>query len=275
MLPKQPNCNPKTMKHLLLLIALCTQIWSHAAEVIPVAPIEKCFLCSSTPSLTMYFQGTASKAVLIFIPGGEGYIGLKEGQTNHRYHLFQTLKRLTDPTLTSGQWDVVLLDSPTELSPRQYYPAARGSSDHLIRIESVMRHYKEKTGLPVWLMGHSNGGISLTYFLKHAQKNNKLDLIGGMIPSGIRNESSFEAPIPFPVLFLHHQSDGCSHTTPSAAQALHEKVKKAASSATDFVFVTSGESEARDPCRSGHHMYFGAGEETAKAIDAFMSAHVR
>ncbi len=44
MLPKQPNCNPKTMKHLLLLIALCTQIWSHAAEVIPVAPIEKCFL---------------------------------------------------------------------------------------------------------------------------------------------------------------------------------------------------------------------------------------
>jgi pimeloyl-ACP methyl ester carboxylesterase len=264
-----------TMKRLLLLFALCAQFLSHAAEVIPVTPIEKCFLCSSTPSLTMYFQGTASKAVVMFIPGGEGYIGLKEGQTNHRYHLFQTLKRLTDPTLTSGQWDVVLLDSPTELSPRQHYPAARGASDHLIRIESAIRFYKEKTGLPVWLMGHSNGGISLTHFLQYAQKKNKLDLIGGMIPSGIRNESNFEAPIPFPVLFLHHQNDGCSHTMPSAAQSLHERVKKVGTAAVDFAFVTSGEPEARDPCRSGHHMYFGAGEETAKAIDAFMSANVR
>ncbi len=263
------------MKNLLLLFALCTHLLSHAAEVIPVTPIAKCFLCSSAPSLTMYFKAPQAKAVLLFIPGGEGTIGLKEGQTNHRFHLFQTLQRLTDPTLTSGQWDVVLLDSPAELSPRQYYPAARGESDHLIRIESVVRFYKEKTGLPVWLMGHSNGGISLTFFLKYAQKNNKLDLIGGMIPSGIRNESNFEAPIPFPVLFLHHQSDGCSHTTPSAAQSLHEKVKKVATSPTDFVFVTSGEPEPRDPCRSGHHMYFGAGEEAAKAIDAFMSAQVR
>ncbi|MEY2621539.1 MAG: hypothetical protein RIT26_1359 [Pseudomonadota bacterium] len=262
------------MKLLLILIALCAQTLSRAAEVIPVAPIEKCFLCSSTPSMTMYFQGTASKAVLIFIPGGEGYIGLKEGQTDHRFHFFQTLKRLSDPTLTSGQWDVVLLDSPAELSPRQFYPAARGASDHLIRIESVMRHYKEKTGLPVWLMGHSNGGISLTEFLKYAQKKLKLDWIGGMIASGIRNESYFEAPIPFPMLFLHHQGDGCGYTTPEAALTNFEKVRKVSSAPSEWAVVKGGLSEPRDPCRSGHHMYFGAGDETAKAIDAFMSAHV-
>jgi hypothetical protein len=263
------------MKQLLLLIALCAHILTHAAEVLAVTPIEKCFLCSSTPSMTLYFPGTASKAVLIFIPGGEGYIGLKEGQTDHRFHFFQTLKRLSDPTLTSGQWDVVLLDSPGELSPRQLYPSARGGSDHLIRIESAIRYYRQKTGLPVWLMGHSNGGISLTEFVKYAQKNNKLDLIGGMIPSGIRNESYFDAPIAFPVLFLHHQADGCQHTTPAAALTNFDKVKTINSAATDFVYVTGGQPEPRDPCRSGHHMYFGAGEEAAKAIDAFMSAQVR
>jgi hypothetical protein len=262
------------MKHLLLLIALCAQLLSHAGEVIAVTPIEKCFLCSSSPSMTMYFQGAASKAVLIFIPGGEGYIGLKEGQTDNRFHFFQTLKRLTDPTLTSGQWDVVLLDSPGVLSPRQPYPSARAASDHLIRIESAIRHYKDKTGLPVWLMGHSNGGISLTHFLKYAQKNNKLDLIGGMIASGIRSESYFDAPIPFPILFLHHQNDGCSHTLPTSAKSNFEMVKKISTAATDFIYVTGGQVEARDPCRSGHHMYFGAGEEAAKDIDGFMSANV-
>jgi hypothetical protein len=260
------------MKQLLILLALCTHWLCHAAEVIPVPPIEKCFLCSSSPSLTMYFQAPQAKAVLIFIPGGEGNIGLKEGQTDNRFHFFQALKRLTDPTLTSGQTSVVLLDSPYPLSPGQAYPSARGASDHLIRIESVMRYYKDKTGLPIWLMGHSNGGISLTEFLKYAQKNDKLDLISGMIASGIRNESRFEAPIPFPMLFLHHQYDGCQYTTPSSAHNNFEKVKKVTSAPAEFIEIKGGQPEPRDPCRSGHHMYFGAGESAAQAIDHFMSS---
>jgi len=156
----------KCITFLLTLVAA----FSHAAEVIPVEPMEKCFLCSSAPSLTMYWQGKNAKAVLMLIPGGEGYIGLKPGQTDNRFHQFQTLKRLTDPELTSGHFDVVVLDSPGPLSPHQAYPSARGSSDHMVRIESAVRFYKEKTGLPVWLMGHSNGGISLTEFLKYARK---------------------------------------------------------------------------------------------------------
>jgi len=143
---------------ILTLILLLIAFHIHA-EVIPIQPLESCFSCSSKPSMTMYWQGKESKAVVIFIPGGEGYIGLKEGELDHPYQFFQTLKRLTNPDLTSGKFDVVLLDSPSELSPNQMYPSARGAFDHMIRIESAIRYYKEKTGLPVWLMGHSNGGI--------------------------------------------------------------------------------------------------------------------
>lgn len=244
---------------------------AQSAEVIPVEPIEKCFLCSSEPSMTMYWQGKNSKAVLMLIPGGEGYIGLKPSQTEHGYHQFQTLKRLTDPSLTSGQFDVVLLDSPSQLSPNQRYPAARGGSDHLIRIESVIRHYRSKTGLPVWLMGHSNGGISLTEFLKYARKNNRMDLIGGMVASAIRDESHFEEPIGFPMLFIHHRNDGCFHTTYSASFRNFEKVKAFSKAPVEFVAVESGMAQAQDPCRSGFHMYFGAGEEVAKHLDEFLS----
>lgn len=109
------------MKHLL---ALCFMLSSalHAAEVFPIEPIEKCFLCSTEPSLTMYWQGKDAKALLLLIPGGEGHVGLRPQQTDHRSHQFQTLKRLTDPALTSGQFDVVLLDSPAPLSPISAIP---------------------------------------------------------------------------------------------------------------------------------------------------------
>ena len=110
----------------LFAMILASAITAHA-EVIPIEPIEKGFF-SSQPSLSMYWQGKNAKAVLLFIPGGEGYIGLKPGQTDHKSQFHQMLKRLTNPALTRGQVDVVLLDSPTELSPRQRYPSARAGS---------------------------------------------------------------------------------------------------------------------------------------------------
>ncbi len=253
-----------------LISTACT--FAIAAEVNPVEPIEKCFLCNSEPSLTMYWKGKESQAVLLLIPGGEGYVGLKPGQTDNMFHLFQTLKRLTDPMQTSGHFDVVLLDSPGPLSPNQFYPTARGSSEHMIRIESAIRYYQSKTGLPVWLMGHSNGGISLTEFLKYARKNNRMDLIGGMVVSAVRNESYFEAPISFPMLFMHHRTDGCANTTYAASYRNFEKVKTYSTAQLAFQTIESGQAESRDPCRSGFHMYFGAGEEVGKVLDTFMSS---
>lgn len=259
-------------RHVFMLVAaaaLATAAPAYAG-VIRIEPLEKGIFISSEPSLTMYWQGTSSKALLIFIPGGEGKIGLKPGQTDHGAHFHQMLKRLTNSALTSGSFDVVLLDSPAELSPRQPYPSARGGSDHLVRIESAIRYYKEKTGLPIWLMGHSNGGISLTEFVKRMQKENKSDLVAGMIVSGARSESDFNAPLNMPILFLHHKSDGCAKSSPDSAHSHYMKIKDINKSVTELAYVTDGEPESAEPCRSGHHMYFGANEQAAKIIDAFM-----
>lgn len=56
---------------ILLLITLSVR-----AEVFTIQPLESCFSCSSKPSMTMFWKGKDSKAVVIFIPGGEGYIGI-------------------------------------------------------------------------------------------------------------------------------------------------------------------------------------------------------
>jgi hypothetical protein len=256
------------MRVIALILLLITS-YVHA-EVFPIQPLESCFSCSSKPSMTMYWKGKDSKAVVIFIPGGEGYIGLKEGQINHSYYFFQMLKRLTLPYQTSGNFDVVLLDSPSELSPNQRYPAARGSFDHMIRIESAIRYYKEKTGLPVWLLGHSNGGISLTEFFKYAKKNNKTDLISGFIVSGVRSETYFDPPYTFPMLFIHHEKDACADTRANASIKNYQKVKEINKLTTEFFSVTGGLPEPQDPCRSGFHMYYNAYEEVANSIEAFL-----
>jgi hypothetical protein len=58
------------MRFIALFLLLITS-YVHA-EVIPIKPLESCFICSSKPSMTMYWKGEDSKAVVIFIPGGEG-----------------------------------------------------------------------------------------------------------------------------------------------------------------------------------------------------------
>lgn len=258
-------------KFFFLTLMWCGVFVSVQAEVIAVEQIDKGFFISAAPTLTMYWPGKDAKALLVFIPGGEGYIGLKLGQTDHRFQFYQMLKRLTNPALTSGKFDVVLLDSPAELSPRQIYPSARAASDHMVRIESVVRFYKEKTGLPVWVMGHSNGGISLTALVKYLQKDDKMNLVAGIISSGARSETYFKPPLNLPVLVLHHQQDGCSHTLTKAASENFALVKAFNKAGTELVWLTSGEPESRDPCRSGFHMYYGASDEAAKVIDVYMT----
>lgn len=255
------------MKPILALALLSVFAWARA-EVIPV-DLKEDGKIDSTPTMTMYWAGRQARAVLVLIPGGDGNIGIKLETPDLKHPFYQALKRLTDPALTSGATDVVIFDSPYALSPNQRYPAARGSSDHVKRIESVLAFYKERTRLPVWIMGHSNGGISLMELIKALQKNNRTKLIDGMVVSSARNESAFSAPLDFPILFIDHKNNGCAVDTQTVYRT-YESVKTIASRAVGQVLITSGESQSANPCYSGFHMYFKAEDELSKALDDFI-----
>lgn len=236
------------------------------AEVISFAPMEAGFFVSSEPIQTLYWRGQQSKVLLLFVPGGNGTLALKPETTDKPYSFYQTLKSLTNPQLTSGQFDVVLLDSPAPLLP----VSMRSAKDHMVRIESTIRYYSELTHLPIWIMGHSNGGISISEFIKYLQAKNQMSLISGVIASAIRNESFFNPPIAIPMLFLHHQKDGCKNTRPNESFEKYKQVKSFITSEVEYIQLTSGEAENRDPCFSGFHMYFNAGPEVSKAVDKFV-----
>jgi len=239
-------------------------------EFINVDKNASTFYSSTVPTPTLYWPGQNPLALLIYIPGGSGTLGLKESTTDLSYPFYQTLKSLTNPSLTSGRVDVVLLDFPRPLEQNNL--AFRDSSEHLTRIARAIDFYHQKTGLPIWLMGHSNGGVSLGNYIRYLQKYKKTINISGLIASSIRNESSFhfEEPLTIPALFIHHQKDQCSSASSDYSMINYQRIKSSSRKVTDFKWITGGEAENADPCKSGYHMYFNSGHEASKIIDQFI-----
>lgn len=257
---------------LLLFFGAATATSSASAEVIPVGNGTG----GDVPTQTLYWESSDARATLVLIPGGAGSLGLKPTQKETRNSFYQALKKLTDTTTGHPGINVVLFDSPGRLdsSPRGY-PSSRATADHLSRISSVIRFYKQKTGKPVWLMGHSNGAVSITEFLRYDDPERAPSHLSGLIVSGARKVAYFdERPLDMPVLFLHHERDGCSNADPRASVKNFEQVKKTNTSVTEFRFVKSGEPENSSPCDSGYHMYYGADREMTEALRTFILSNV-
>ena len=244
-------------------------------QVVTVPFNEKGFLLSDAPTLTFAWTGANARATLVFIPGGEGRIGLTPDRKNLGGFYGAVLKPLSDPTLTSGVFNVVVFDSPITLPAGSDYPHSRQSKEHLLRIESIARHFKNQYNKPIWIMGYSNGAASMTEFYKMLEKNGQTDLVSGLIYSSARNGSSFSDQTNIPVLFLAHERDGCAKSMPSASQAVYERMRNTNPQKTEFTLIKGGEEQAQNPCVSGFHMFHQASNEVLEAIDRFANSILR
>jgi len=260
-----------------LLFVLMFSVWLAQgvafAQVVSVPFNERGILFNTAPTLTFLWPAQKPRVTLIFIPGGEGRIGLLPDRKALGGFYGATLKPLSDASLTSGSFNVVVFDSPVNLPVGTHYPYSRQGSEHLLRIESVVRYYKELYALPVWIMGHSNGAVSITEFYKMLQKSQKESLVEGAIYSSARNGSSFNDNTNMPVLFLAHERDGCEKSNPSQSRDVYEQLRKNDPQRVEYVLIRGGEPQSQHPCNSGFHMFYGAGEEAYKAIDQFAGAY--
>ncbi len=238
-----------------------------AAEVIAVPSGNP----GASPTLTLYWQGAGSRAVLILIPGGEGQLNLRAGQLDVGNQFYQTLKRLSQGSNPREILDVVLFDSPERLANAKSYPTSRATTDHLSRIGDVIRFYRETTGKPIWLMGHSNGAVSVTEYVRYARKLGQNNAIAGLIVSGPRDVAYFDtAPLDLPILFMVHRKDGCPATDQTGPSGNFKKVQSLDRAQTSFVYIETGSPEATSPCSSGYHMYNGATQEVVTTLRTFI-----
>jgi pimeloyl-ACP methyl ester carboxylesterase len=254
------------MKFLFSCIALLLPVSSFAAVAIPVdAPPNSRY--TNDPAYTLLYEVKNPQVTLIVIPGGDGHLGFDATTTGSTQQIVQMTKNLADPQLTGLRINVVIYDNPYPMDPLRAGPGWRSADDHINRIANVVEYYNNKSKVPIILMGHSWGSVSVAAYLnRHYQSPYS---IGGAILSASKDSIDLDKNQNIPILFLHHESDACRQSPFGSAKDLYEDTKKANKSQTQFQVVTGGQAGGQ-PCSNGYHMYAGSYALADRYIQEFI-----
>jgi len=128
------------------------------------------------PTKTFLIETAKPKAVVLLFIGGDGVLDLKpDGSTTKQNPLNRS----------AGLWqsygiNSVLVDSPYDLGDARR-GNVRGKSEHMARVESVVKYYKNKFNVPIWVFGHSMGTVTAIEFANQGEKSAS---VSGIIIAG-------------------------------------------------------------------------------------------
>jgi hypothetical protein len=207
------------------------------------------------PTRTLFIPTQNAKAVVLLFPGGGGMLRLRDDGSTTNFHTFVRSKNLW------AQYgiDAVLVDTPYDLGNGRAH--SRSIRDHQQRILNVVRYYREKLNLPVWIFGHSMGTVSVTEFMNGGKDQAKL--VAGVIVAGTFRSASIDSDVLNPVLAIHHVGDGCASTPVNTSESIIKN--RPSNSASQYIPIDGGVSEG-DVC--GSKAYHGFNEKEPEFIKA-------
>ena len=213
---------------------------------------------------TLYLYGEdeidKKKAIMLFLPGGEGNYNKFPPFLNY------LLKDLGIAIMNPGY----NMPNPNGDPPLRY------SSDYQEKIRSSILLLKKTYNKQVWLNGHSAGGPGIAGFLKKNLKSE--DYLAGVIYSGANSKSwSGDNKKNLPILIIHHKDDGCRSNSYSGATSKFKKYSKINSSVTKLVTIEGGGPFTADPClgRNNRHAFTGKEKEYAEAVLQFIKENTK
>ena len=198
---------------------------------------------------TLLIPTQNAKAVVLLFPGGGGVLRLKDDGSTSNFHTFVRSKNLW------AQYgiDAVLVDTPYDLGRGRSH--SRSLRDHQQRILGVVRYYKQKLNLPIWIFGHSMGTVSVTEFVNGGKDQARL--VSGVIVAGTFRSAFIDSDVDMPVQAIHHVDDGCANTPFATSESIVKS--RPNNSAAQFVVLEGGSSEG-DICGSKAHHGFNERE---------------
>lgn len=226
----------------------------------------------------LYSKAASPVATAILFQGGPGKIGAAGSATNGwvRFENFLSggARRFTDNDIT-----VAILETPSDQG--NLNGGFRSSPEHSQDIAALIAFLrKENPGLPVWLVGTSNGSLSST---SAAANLGRAGPDGIVLTSAVSVEprisgQRFAHPywaakldqIEVPVLIVHHKNDGCDVTPFEAMQKSLPSFSKA--SKIEFIAVDGGYAKG-NPCADGYHQFAGIEAETTNKIADWIKAN--
>jgi len=255
------------MKKLFVEMIVATLLWTTAQAALIEIPYPD--RPDEPQTVTNEFAAKNSRAVVIFLGGGHGQFNWSAYKTISTFPVTVGVINLQDRGIS-----VLIPDWRYEMpikGGQNYHCAKRCSRDHLERLWGVML-YAQKTypDQPIWIMGHSNGTISVMEYLKFLHKKKKqLDSLAGAIVSGSRVETRIPVPVRH-LAVLHHRQDGCKYTQFSEAERIYRYHQGKLQGRVSLHAIQGGGSgpwaTKLGECAGGTHVYEGAEQEMADRV---------
>ncbi len=175
--------------------------------------------------------------------------------------------------LKSAGIGVVLVDVPSD-QRSGINPRFRRSEQHMADVAAVTTMIRQRFRRPVWLIGHSNGGITaaaVARALSGAARPDGLILASPTVMASRRDTSQPFPPFPYTgaALVAAHQGDSCRYSPPSDAALVSQAFSQARPNA---LRMFSGGSAGRgDPCLPlSLHSFHGMEREVMSAFAGFI-----
>jgi dienelactone hydrolase len=212
------------------------------------------------PTKTFLIETAKPKAVVLLFIGGDGLLELKpDGSTTKENPLNRS----------AGLWkshgiNSVLVDSPYDLGDARR-GNVRGKSEHLSRVESVVKYYKDKFNVPVWIFGHSMGTVTAIQFANQSERS---AAVTGIIIAGTHIGENLSANFNKPVMAIHHQKEACPATPISASESIIKGRSKETKS--ELVMIDGGENEGRVCMGLAYHGFNKVEDQMVSAAAKFI-----
>jgi pimeloyl-ACP methyl ester carboxylesterase len=218
-------------------------------------------------------------AGVVLFAGGHGALGLGSASAM-RWGSGNFLVRTRDQFAAHG-FIVAVIDAPSDRSSGMS-AVFRMSEAHAGDIAAVASYLKQRSAVPIWLVGTSMGtfsaaagaiyatnidGLVLTSTITRAKPHWK---IAGSNPDGV---ASMALPrIKVPTLILAHRKDACDVTPASDVAKLKRRLTNAR--ALEIVELDGGDPPQSEPCEAkSQHGFLGIESEAVDAIAGFIKAH--
>ncbi len=217
-------------------------------------------------------RGNAQAVVLLFA-GGHGKLSLDESgqpQTLRGNFLIRARNHLAARGLI-----VVMVDAPSDRQTEAGLTGYRQSAAHAAEIGLAVSTIRQRFGRPVWVVGTSNGSLSVASAAAQLQGAQRPD--GAVFTSSVtqptrRNGSVFDVSLASysgAALVASHEGDGCRATPASDSPRLLAALS--APRPKKLLTFTGGSPPRGDPCEAfSQHGFVGIEGQVMNAIADFI-----
>lgn len=207
------------------------------------------------------------KAVVILFAGGHGILGLSSAYSMN-WGKNNFLVRTRYDFAKNGLM-VAVVDAPSDRRTSNSMVHFRTKKEHTDDMEMVIRYLKDKTSIPVWLVGTSRGTLSAASVAQRTREP-----IDGLV---LTSSMDMVAELPMfnidvPSLVVHHKNDKCKVTKPESATYIADKLKKYSNN-VDLIFFEGGRWPKSSSCNAlSQHGFYGIERKVVDAISAFITS---